>query len=254
MHSIYSKIAICINSISRVSVFFIAFLAALPTFAQDAAPTWIQVVIVQVKPGQAPEFEDRIRELMQGRQDAGLPLGNIFEVEAGSPGEYHIVVPMASMAELDNPTPPMSPPEMAVWTSRTLPHIDSTHWFYARLYPEFGIQDDAGASANLLILQSNRVVAGKQAEYLDWVAEYMMPAARESSIIGHTFSQGVFGDSPQNFYHAMPVANWAEFDTPNPLQQSLGQRGYDQLVDRLDGILESTSLTVATIRSDLMPQ
>jgi hypothetical protein len=37
------------------------------------------------------------------------------------------------------------------------------------------------------------------------------------------------------------------------MQQSLGQRAYDQLMNRLDGIVESTELTVAAVRSDLMP-
>lgn len=253
MTSKYFKISILIKRLSRFVIVSVAAFIALPVFAQDVAPAWLQVVIVQVKPGQAPDFEDRIRELMQARQDAGLALGNVFEVAAGSPGEYHIVAPMVSMAELDNPTPPMAPPEMAVWTNRVLQHVESTHWFYARIYPEHGIQNDAGANANLLILQSNRVVAGKQAEYQEWVAQYMMPAARESNMLGHTLSQGVFGDSPQNFYHAMPVANWSAFDTPNPLLQSLGQRSFDQLMDRLDGVVESTALTVARVRSDLMP-
>lgn len=241
------------NRITRLVVISFAALLVLPALAQDAAPAWIQVVIVQVKPGHAPEFEDRISELMQARQAAGQPLGNVFEVEAGSPGEYHVVTPLQSMGQLETQAPPMAPPEMVAWTNRVLQHVDSTHWFYARLYPEHGITTDAAAAANLLILVKRRVVDGKQAEYQAWVADHMMPAARGADMLGHTFSQGIFGDSPQNFYHAMPVANWAAFDTPNPMQQSLGQRAYDQLMNRLDGVVESTDLTVATVRSDLMP-
>jgi hypothetical protein len=253
MASIESRLLCYFGRSGRFAVVALAALIALPAVAQEAAPAWIQVVVVQVKPGHGPDFEDRISELMAARQAAGLPLGNVFEVEAGSPGEFHVVTPLQSMGQLENEAPPMAPPEMVAWTNRVLQHVDSTHWFYARLYPEHGIQNDAGASANLLILIKRRVVDGKQAEYQAWVADHMMPAARQSDMLGHTFSQGIFGDSPQNFYHAMPVANWSAFDTPNPMQQSLGQRAYDQLMNRLDGIVESTELTVAAVRSDLMP-
>lgn len=253
MTSIHSRLVCHLSRYGRLAIVAFASLIALPTMAQDAAPAWIQVVVVQVKPGHAPEFEDRIRELMAARQVAGQPLGNVFEVEAGSPGQFHIVTPMQSMGQVDSQAPPMAPPEMVAWTNRVLQLVDSTHWFYARLYPEHGIQNDAGASANLLVLLTRHVVDGKQAEYQAWVADHMMPAARQSDMLGHTFSQGIFGDSPQNFYHAMPVANWAALDGPNPMQQSLGQRAYDQLMNRLDGIVESTEIVVATVRSDLMP-
>ena len=231
-----------------------ATLVASPLSAQDATPAWLEVVVVQTKPGHAFDFEDRVRELTQALSDAGMPGMQVFEVQAGSPGEYHFVTPMVSLAALDNETPPMEPALMAMWTARTLTHVESTKWFYAELYPEHAMQTDAGGSSDMLVLQTVTTVAGKEAEYEAWVADHYMPALRQSNALGHTLSRGIFGDSLQHFYHAAPVDSWARLNEPHPLAQSLGQRGFNQLMDRADGIIASRSLIVARVRPDLMAQ
>ena len=63
-------------------------------------------------------------------------------------------------------------------------------------------------------------------------------------------SQGAFGDSDQNFYHAIPIANWAALDQPDPLVTAIGQRRADQMIDALDGIVDSSEVIIARIRTD----
>lgn len=237
----------------RGLLFVVAGIFAGSAVAQDVAPAWLDVAIVRAKPGQNADLEDRIRELLQAQQDSGQTVSQVFEVAAGNPGEYHIVTPIVALAMNDNPVPPMPPAEMAAWVARIVQHIDSARFFYARLYPDHAIQTEAGNSAPMLLLQTVRVIAGKDAEYETWLSEDVLPALRESNAIGHTLSRGAFGDSPQNYYHAIAVENWASLDGPNPLMQHLGQRGYEQLMDGADDIVESISLTLASVRSDLMP-
>ncbi|MDX1563631.1 MAG: hypothetical protein R3305_11925 [Gammaproteobacteria bacterium] len=238
--------------IKRLAVTAVAMLFAVPASAQEATPNWLEVVIVEVVPGHAADFEDRIKELTQALYDSGQPGMQVFSVEAGNPGEYHFVTPRVALAALDDEAPPMEPALMAAWTARTMTHIGSMKWFFAELYPEHAMQTDAAESSEMIVLQKVRTVAGKEAEYEAWVADHYMPALRESDALSHTLSHGVFGDSLQHYYHAAAVANWARFDQPHPLALSMGERAFNQLMDRLDGIVEDRSLIVARIRPDLM--
>jgi hypothetical protein len=233
----------------------LCFLASSSAFAQESTqmPPWLDVVIVNVKPGYAADFEDRVKELMTARRKAGMPTGLVFSVERGRAGEYHIVTPTMALAANDNPQEPMPPDEMARWVSRIIPTTDGARFFYARTYPQHGIAGSEGAAApKLLLLRTVRVVAGRAADYENWVAMQLMPAMRQAKVQGHTMSRGAFGDSPQNFYHAIPVSNWAAFDGQEPLLQALGESRYRELMDGTRGIVESASLTVAAIRPDLV--
>ena len=228
-------------------------LMSAPASAQDGQPAWLSVAIVQVKAGHAPDFEALASDLMHAQQEAGMPAGQIYEVLLGNAGEYHVVTPVASIAANETSPPPMAPEAMAVWLSRVTQHIDSVRFFYAQIHAEHSIQTDAGAGAEMLLLQTIRTVAGMEDEYVDWVTDFLMPALRESDVAGHTLSSGLFGDSPQNFYHAVPVVSWSFLDQPHPLMRSLGQRAFEQLVERTEGIVESNSIVVARARNDLMP-
>jgi hypothetical protein len=228
-------------------------LLAGPSFAQNDQPNWLSVAVVQVKPGHAPDFEALLSDLLQAQQDEGRPGSQVFEIALGNAGEFHIVTPVASIAATETAPPPMDPAQMTQWMSRVTQHLESARFFYAALHPEHAIQTDAGGSAELLVLQTIRTVAGSQDEYAEWVTDFLVPALRDSDVAGHTLSTGLFGDSPQNFYHAFVVRGWSELDQPNPLQRSLGQRAYEQLLDRNEGLVESVNIAVARVRSDLMP-
>lgn len=222
--------------------------------AQGQAPAaWLDVVIIQVKSGMGPDFEDRIKELQAARRAANLPTAQIFSVVRGHPNEYHIVTPIQSLAASNSERDPMAPGARATWLSRITSTVESVRFFYARTYPQHGVQgNQSGPAPELLTLRKTHVISGKQTEYVNWVANQFMPAFRQTNPLGHTMSQGAFGDSDQNFYHAIPIANWAALDQPDPLVTAIGQRRADQMIDALDGIVDSSEVVIARIRTDLM--
>jgi hypothetical protein len=169
--------------------------------------------------------------------------------------EFHVVHATNSLAENEAEPAPMAEGPMAQWVARITATVSSVQFFYARTFPQHSIDgDDNAAPPELLLLQKVRVVAGREDDYESWVAEELMPVMRRSSLQGHTMSQGIFGDSPQNYYHAYPMASWATLDAGNPLLAVVGEEAYADMVDELDGIVESNELIVARIRRDLLPQ
>jgi hypothetical protein len=245
-----------IAAISRccgIGLGVLALLTVAPARAQDdQAPAWLDVAILQVKGGKGPEFESLLKEMMAAQREAGQPVGQVFSVVAGHPNEYHIVTPIQALARNDDPQAVMPPGAQAVWFMRITETVDSARFFYARTYPQHGLAGNANAAPpTLLFLRTVHVAAGRGGDYEAWVENQLMPAMRQTDLLGHTLSRGMFGDSPQNFYHAIPVANWAALDGPDPVLEALGERRYQEMLDGLDGIVESNSFVLARIRSDL---
>jgi hypothetical protein len=222
---------------------------------ENAPPAWLDVAVIQVKGGMGIDFEDRVKELQAARQAAGMPATQIFQIARGHSNEFHLVTAVPSLAEANAAGPPMSPADWATWVGRVTATVDSVRFFYAITYPQHGVQgNEGGAQPELLLLRTTRVIFGKEAEYENWIANQFMPAFRQTGPLGHTMARGVFGDNVSNFYHAQPIVNWAAFDAENPLQRVLGQRRMEQMLNGLDGVVESSELVVARIRYDLMGQ
>lgn len=230
---------------------------AAPAWSQqgDGLPPWLRVAVVQVAGGQAPAFEDLLKEFIAARAAAGLPGGQVFQVVLGHPNEYHYVTLVQSIAANENAPLPMSDAEAALWTARITATVESVRFFYAATYPQHSVAAPANAPMpTLLLLRKIRVAQGKEAEYEGWVADQYMPAFRQSNPLGHTMSHSIYGDSVENYYHAYPLAGWADLDAPDPLLGILGQRRYDQILNAIDGIVVDHEMVVARIRTDLMSQ
>ena len=231
-----------------------AFIVA-PSYAQDDAPAFLSVGIIQVEGGQGPNFEAAVKELQAARIAAGMPAMQVFMITIGHPNEYHLVTPVASIAEAESMPPPMPPAEAAVFFSRVTPLVQSARFFYARIYPENAIEAPAGSpQADALLLRTVEVAFGRETDFERWVAEDYVPALRQTDPLGHTFSRGFVGDSPLRFYHAYPLAGLESLDAPDPLQEVLSEREYEELFEPLEGIIVSHELVVGTIRTDLMGQ
>jgi hypothetical protein len=221
---------------------------------QAGLTPFLDVTIAQVKAGQAAEFEDLVKKFSAAANKANLPPVQIFEVIRGSPGQYHIVVPVQALARNDNPPPPpMKPEDMANLVNRLLPTLSSGHNLVARTYPQLSILPTAAPTAapSLAVLFTTRVVAGRQDEYLAWVESDLLPAIKKANVGFYVLSSGFLGDSGQNFYGVAPVPNWAAFDGPNPLVTALGQAAFQRMIDKLNGIVESEELTLLRVRPDL---
>jgi hypothetical protein len=177
----------------------------------------------------------------------------VFSVVRGHPNEYHLVTPVQSFAQANSGPDPMAPAARATWLARITSTVDSVRFLYARVYPQHGVEgNQSGPAPELLMLRTTHVISGKQAEYENWIATQFMPAFKQTNPLGHTMSQGAFGDSDQNYYHAIPIANWAALDQPDPLVAALGQRRVEQMLNALDGIVMDSSVIIARTRTDLM--
>ena len=218
---------------------------------QQTTPPWLEVTVVHVKAGHQAEFEDMVKKLTMAGAKAKSPPVEVAQVVEGDQGVYHIVAYHQKLAEKDNPPPPpMKPEEMAGVIGRLVSTLGQGRTFLAASLPQFSTEGDGDAQPKLLFLRKVHVAANRGDDFVKWIETDLMPAIKKAKM-GLTVSRGVFGDSPQNFYFASPVANWAAFDQPDPLRAAMSAKAYQQMIDKLKGITEGQEITVLRLRSDL---
>ena len=94
---------------------------------------WLDVTIIEVKQGHAPEVEDLMKKVTAAARKANRPPVQIFQVVRGEQSVYHVVNTHQALAENDNPLPPPLPPqEMANFVSQLTPNLASVRSFLAR--------------------------------------------------------------------------------------------------------------------------
>lgn len=233
-------------------------IAAAAPDAQQAQPMWNGVRVIQVKHDQVGEFEALMKELRTAVQGSGQPGFTVWKTELGDMNTYHIASQFDSFAaSFANMEPPMEPTEWANWLNRIEGTIDSHTVAVARLRPDLSIVPDApqGQQApDLLMLITDTVMAGKTREYESFIRDEVVPALRQADINGMIANEVMFGAEGRTWVFAVPLPGWAALDQPSPLVEALGEQGAEELMLRVDALVESTETNVLRYREDLSSQ
>ncbi|MBN1237403.1 MAG: hypothetical protein JXB36_02825, partial [Gammaproteobacteria bacterium] len=91
----------------------------------------------------------------------------------------------------------------------------------------------------------------KRQEYVSWLRDEMLPALRESDLMGVVSNEMTFGAETRTWVFAVPVQNWSELDEPMPLYRSMGPEAAEQLMSRGESMVESGETIVLRNRPDL---
>lgn len=121
--------------------------AAAPGAQPAAQPMWNGVRVIRVKHDRIGEFEGLMKELRDAMQGSGQPGFQVWSMELGDLGTYHIVMQFDSFASFGNmESPPMEPTEWANWLNRMGSTIDSHTVAVAQLRPDLSIMPAAAAA------------------------------------------------------------------------------------------------------------
>jgi hypothetical protein len=230
--------------------------AIAPSAAPASRPvTWNQVRIIRVKGDRVADFEARLKELGAAMSGQGRGF-NVWQVVLGQQNTYHIVSQLesfASLPEFQN-NPPMEQAQWTSWLERISETIDSQVMGVAEVHVDLSMmpqQSQAAADAELLILATQSLLPGKRPEFVALLRDQLIPAFRESSVLGVVTNEMAFGSGSGDWVFAVPVRNWAELDQPMPLITSMGQQAAEALLSRADSMTDRTETIVLQTRPDL---
>jgi hypothetical protein len=95
-----------------------------------------------------------------------------------------------------------------------------------------------------------RVAPGKMQDFENLVKTDVLPALQKMKS-GVTISRRGMGANPNDVVATSPIANYAEFDAPSPLERALGAEGMAKLQSKAVGILTPIETLVRTRVADL---
>jgi hypothetical protein len=224
---------------------------------QPQQAMWSEVRIIHVKSDQIAEFEDLIKELSDALAKQGEAGFNIWQVAFGDQSTYHIVSQLPSFAAVPEmaQNPPMEPQAWASWLNRIQSTIDSQELSVAQVHQDLSImpeQQSGAAAPELLVLMTQTLLPGKRQDYVTYLRNDLLPALRQSGILGVVTNEMTFGTEDRTWVFAAPVQNWSTFDKPMPLFTSMGQQAAQQLLNRGDAMVERSETIVLRARPDLM--
>src|SRR5690606_37715391 len=229
--------------------------------APSAAPApqtmpWNQVRIIRVKGDRIGDFEALIKELGAAVSRGGSGGFMVWQVVLGDQNTYHIVSQLESFASLPEleTDPPMEQAQWASWLERIRGTIDSQVMGVAQLHADLSILPQPAQSEpnpELMILVTNTLLPGKRSEFVALLRDELIPAFRESPIIGLVSNEMAFGSGSGNWVCAVPCQNWAELDKPMPLITSMGQQAAEALMSRADSMVARGETIVLRSRPDL---
>jgi hypothetical protein len=230
---------------------------ALASSASSTAQpvTWNQVRIIRVKSDRVADFEARLKELGAAMSGQGRGF-NVWQVVLGQQNTYHIVSQLESFAALPEfqTNPPMEQAQWTSWLERISATIDSQLMGVAEVHTDLSMMPQspqAAANAELLILATQRLLPGKRPEFVAFLRDRLIPAFRESSILGVVTNEMAFGSGSGDWIFAVPVQSWAELDKPMPLITSMGQQAAEALLSRADSMTDRSETIVLQTRPDL---
>lgn len=228
--------------------------SAPPASQQPMA--WNQVRIVRVKPDRVADFEARLKEVgaAMSRQGRGF---NVWQVALGEQNTYHIVSQLESFASLPEleANPPMEQAQWTSWLEQIASTIDSQVMGVAQVHTDLSMMPQQGspaaANAELMILATQSLLPGKRQEFVTLLRDQLIPAFRESSVLGVVTNEMAFGSGSGDWVFAVPVQSWAELDKPMPLITSMGPQAAEALLNRIESMTDRSETIVLETRPDL---
>ena len=214
-------------------VLLLPALLAAPASGQDAPP-WLEMTIVQVDPARVGEFLAAQREISALDREAGVPWRSVGRTAVfGDTYRFVITTPLASFAQLDRAGDDDGARAGAVGRIRNV--ITSRATYAVRTAPTLDNPLPEGETPALMLVQIVSIAPGREQEYLQVMAEDVLPHFDEAEM-HHTTGALTFGGEG-GYVHVFHVESFAALDRGSPLARALGAPAALEVMAKLSGVV-----------------
>ena len=202
-------------------------------WAQDAAP-WLEMTIVHVDPARVDEFLAAQREVSALDEEAGVPWRSVGRTAVfGDTYRFVITSPLANFAQLDRADDDDGARAAAVNRIRNV--ITSRATYAVRTAPTLDNPLPEDETPALMLVQMVSIAPGREQEYLQVMAEDVLPHFDEAEM-HHTTGALTFGGEG-GYVHVFQVDDFAALDQGSPLARALGAPAALEVMAKLAGIV-----------------
>jgi hypothetical protein len=226
----------------------LAALAAPQEAAETPPPPWVQLTVVDVRPGMVDEFLSVQRELTALAKKAKTPFRRVSRTEVfGDTYRFLIATPIERLATFDRDAPRDASTTALV--NRAERCIESRKSYAVRMLPDVGNPLPSDQTPDLMVLNIAKVAPGREQDYVSWLSSDVLPHFDEAKVHHVTGAMAFGGES--GFLHVFYVKNFAELDLGSPLMRALGAEGAQAVTAKLSGIVTSNEIWIARIVPDV---
>lgn len=233
-----------LGKMSRVFVIGAVVLTPCALWAQDDGLGRITYRIVDVSPADAGDLASALGEVSEAARAAGWAFYHVYSRVRGDQPGFVIIAP----DELYTDLPPLN--LNAGLTGRLQNNQNGNTVLSLATYPNLGISSDsAEPGGNFLRIRVRTVSPGNAQAYMDWQENQMMPAQREAGVTDLRFARVTLGGNPNTFVR-FTYPNETVGGEPN-LAEAVGQRGFQQILERESSLLANAEDYLYAYRRDL---
>lgn len=221
-------------------------LTAIATITM-AVSAWSQVGDIRmvteyrVKVDRATEFVDLQTQYAAELKKAGATRTRyVFQLMSG-PRAYIASIYFQKFADLDTPFPQTA--ATAALLARINSCVESSERRIDLIDPSLSIRETS-AVPNMVQVVRVSVRPEKVDEYLALAKSTSYPAYKKAGVKRRTFARVRFGGPNSDFVSSIGLEKWADLDAPNPLQKSLGEKGYQDFMAKLSTLIYRSQFDV----------
>jgi len=236
-----------------------ALAVSLPVLCQaqggpGPAPVRVRTQIVRVKPDMLNEWIAlQKNEVVPALKKGGVATRTVYQTNIGNGFEFMITTPFAKFAEFDADgalLKALGATANARLGEKQRKLIESTANWVSTQLPDLSNNPNSIFAAPKTILTRIRVAPGKMQEFQSLFKSDLLPAFKKGKQDVAVFVRG-FGANPNDIVLSSPVAKYADFDSPPPFVQALGQDGMAKVAPKFESISSIVEQTVRTRVADL---
>ncbi|MBN2241093.1 MAG: hypothetical protein JW793_00270 [Acidobacteria bacterium] len=197
--------------------------ALLPAVGLNAGraqePQWTEMMIMQVHPGMAFEFEDFLKsDVFPAMRKGGATEWGGWRIHVGDSGEYIFTAPLASLAQRDQPGPlikALGLDGMKTLLGRMHKYVGNTRACIYMGRSDLGIEPATGYVPKLGFQVRVMVPPGRNQDYERWI-KGVMGVIKNTSARGAYAGQIFFGGNPGEYHSLILFDAYADIDRFGP--------------------------------------
>ena len=231
--------------------------AQTPTPTPVAAPQFLNITVVSVKPGMDAEFRDFIKNTTNpGLKKGGLMWREVWQntPAGGDAFEYVLVSPVGKLAEYDGPGAlerGLGAQGFAAWLTKGATLVNSVHRFIVRARPDLSFDRQPSAQHKLAVVTSISVSPNRNSEFENYIKNDYMPVMKQAQVT-YLVSQTIFGGDANEYVTLTMRDSFTDLDKGPVIVQALGDEGAQKLLQKLPaGVVAHVERSISRFMPDL---
>jgi hypothetical protein len=206
--------------------------------AQSASPQQRQLLMIneiQLKPETAPDWTELQKSVLDAQKKVATRGREVWaNGPGGDPYVRAVVIPIASIAQYDNPNPLMKALGEQGWaefSAKNRKLVAGSHSTIVVTRPDLGFGTRPTAP-KLAILTIVNAASGRGPDFEALLKSDVVPALKKGGVSYYSVVQVVFGDDVNKYMTLSLVNDFAEIAKGSPIERALGPEGMAKLTQK----------------------